>query len=69
MKDLQWTDINYANNFPADICMHSAVVVQIPESGQGTVLYTSKVTGKQSNCGLPFEFRAKYTNDIYVFGA
>jgi hypothetical protein len=69
MRDLQWEDINYANSFPANICTNSCVVVQIPEQGQGVVLYTCKVRGTQAKCYLPLEFAERYTNDIYVFGA
>lgn len=69
MRDLQCEDINYANGFPANICNNSCVVVQIPEQGQGVVLYTCKVRGTQARCYLPLEFAERYTNNIYVFDA
>ncbi len=69
MRDLQVSDCTYANNFPANICWNSCVVVQIPEEGQGVVLYTCKARGTQTQSYLPLSFRKRYTNDIYVFGA
>ena len=68
MKDLARADITYENHFPANICKESCFVVQIPESGQGVVLYTCSKSGKQTNAYLPMSFNQKYTNDIYVFG-
>ena len=67
--DLQRCDINYSNSFPANICTNSCIVVQIPEKGQGVVLYTCRIYGTQQRCFLPSDFAKKYTNDIYVFGA
>ena len=69
MRDLQREDMTYDNGFPANLCMGSCIVVQIPEQEQGVVLYTCKTTGRQARCYLPLEFRHRYTNDIYVFDA
>lgn len=69
MRDLQWPDITYSNSFPANICRNSCVVVQIPQNGQGVVLYTCAITGEMSRSYLPINFNNRYTNDIYVFGA
>ncbi len=66
--DLQIDDCIYANGFPANIEYGLPFVVQIPERDQGVVLYTCKITGKQTRCYLPTELNIKYTNDMYVFG-
>ena len=67
MKDLKASDCTYDNSFPANIEWSKAVVVQIPSSGQGVVLYTCKIKGRQASCYLPLDFKDKYTNDMYLF--
>ena len=67
MKDLQIDDCTYANGFPANIEWGFPVVVQIPQAGQGVVLYTCNISGKQASSYLPMSFSDRYTNDIYIF--
>lgn len=66
-QDLQIGDCTYANSFPANIEWGFPVVVQIPQTGQGVVLYTCKASGNQANSYLPMLFSERYTNDIYIF--
>jgi hypothetical protein len=67
VRELQISDCVYANGFPDNICWIAGVVVQIPETGQGIVIYTSMNTGKQSRGYLPVSVSKNLIKDIYIF--
>ena len=67
MKDLQFEDCTYDNDFPGNLDLNCLVVVQIPETGQGVVLYRCSRRGNQTSCYLPLNFASRYTNKIYLF--
>jgi hypothetical protein len=63
---MRMSDLKKEDGFPANIDRRQLAVVQIPDKGQGIVLHTCKITGKQTWSGLPVELNKKYESKIYI---
>jgi len=61
------SDVIMDEAFQLNVDTEETIVVQIPEQGQGVVLYTLLYSGECAQCFLPLDLKKRYECGLSIF--